>query len=101
MNYINIVTKYLEFLDVTFGKEANMKFTKHSMQELLRYSLCLNFGLQSNPSSTLARVYAKKCSKYIFGGKTHKHMETEKKQAVIEACMISLDKAFDKAKKGE
>lgn len=101
MNYIDIIHKYLEFLDSTFGKDANAKFTKHALQELLRYSLCLNFGLPTNPSSSLAVVYARKCNQYIFGGKTHKHFGLDEKQAIIEACMIGLDKAFDKARKGD
>lgn len=91
MVYVDIVNKYLKYVNKNLKDDI---VDSHGLQELLRHSLCMGLGLQSNPCTEIAEKYASDCSKYILKGIDVSGWTVDYRMGVVEACIKSVYVAY-------
>lgn len=93
--YKSIVEKYFEFI-----RTYNEDLGAYDISELLRYSLCKYFNLESKGSKVNIEIESDRCVQYLkstldsfdFSGKSNEY-----KSGVLEACVHCIELSRERA----
>ncbi len=93
-SYQYLMRNYVDYIE-----KRNLDDSEdYDLMELLRYSICKGFKLQTIPSGRFAEQYGSDCSKYIMCKLKCDSYTEKEKQGILEACLHILNMTLQKRK---